>query len=114
MTCKDCLHYEACCAIGGKLQEHYMNKCNDVECEYFKDKSEWVHFPCKVGDVVYVASENRGVLGSRVRKMFFGSNGVEMIRTQHYDIPFSNWGKTVFLTRKEAENAFAERRKDDE
>ena len=40
MTCKDCLHYEVC----------YYHDFE--ECEWFKDKSEWVHLPCKKGDVL--------------------------------------------------------------
>ncbi len=41
MTCKDCLHYEACTTSDGYI------------CETFSDKSEWVHLPCKKGDKVY-------------------------------------------------------------
>ena len=40
MNCKDCLHYEVCCSHGS------------AECKWFKDKSEWVHLPCKNGDLL--------------------------------------------------------------
>ena len=40
MTCKDCLHYEVC----------YYHDFE--ECGWFYDKSEWVHLPCKNGDVL--------------------------------------------------------------
>ena len=40
MTCKDCLHYEVC----------YYHDFE--ECGWFYDKSEWVHLPCKKGDVL--------------------------------------------------------------
>ena len=112
MTCKDCLHYEACRAIGGKLQEHYMNKCNDVKCEYFKDKSEWVHFPYKPlpllkdGDPsntdVYCPSCMEDLSG------YYIGNPLNMA------VCF-NCGEiiniTESITREEAENAFAERNK---
>ena len=45
MTCKDCLHYEVC----------YYHDFDG--CEHFKDKSEWVHLPVKVGDEVWVIDE---------------------------------------------------------
>ena len=50
MTCKDCLHYNAC------LQHHSPSvgwSENDGQwCKCFTDKSEWVHLPCKKGDVL--------------------------------------------------------------
>lgn len=104
MTCKDCLHYNACLQCHSPL----------VGCKCFTAISEWVHLPCKVNSTVYIASEYRGVIESKVRKIFLGLNGAEMIRTQHYDIPFQNWGKTLFLTREEAEKALADMRKEDE
>lgn len=44
MTCKDCLHYEACSA-------HYSNIDiaeipDDIPCDNFTNRSEWVHLPC--------------------------------------------------------------------
>ena len=56
MTCKDCIHYDAC----GRKTLHFANKLyrkdvNDIEkwCETFKDKSRFVELPCNVGDTVY-------------------------------------------------------------
>lgn len=101
MTCKDCLHYEAC-----------ENKFLPEEpCKAFSGKSEWVHLPCKVGDTVYIESEYQGVVESEVRTLFLASNSIEMIRTGYCDVPFSNFGVTVFVTREEAEKALEERSK---
>ena len=108
-SCKDCLHYEAC-----DMYEDLDGYRSKTICSNFTEKSEWVHLPCKVNSTVYIASEYHGVIESKVRKIFLGLNGAEMIRTQHYDIPFSNWGKTTFLTREEANKALEERRKEDE
>ena len=69
--------------------------------------------PCKVGDTVWIAGEYRGVYSATVRTFFFSHCDVEMIRTTKCDIPFSDFGKTVFLTREEAEKALAERSKND-
>lgn len=106
-SCKDCLHYEVCLNMLRTFDEKIL-------CSKFIDRSEWVHLPCKVNSTVYIASEYRGVIESKVRKIFLGLNGAEMIRTQHYDIPFSNWGKTTFLTREQADKALEERRKNNE
>lgn len=45
MSCKDCLHYEAC--------NHWLKKENKLLantegfiCDSFTDRSEWVHLPC--------------------------------------------------------------------
>lgn len=123
MTCKDCIHYDACCKIGGKLQEHYMNKCNDVECDCFKDKSRFIELPCKVGDIVYrvipkcdpdfgICPFDGGYGISRCRK---DESGKYRNKCDVYieEIPFSlyvlnNIGKTVFLTREEAEKKLQE------
>lgn len=60
MTCKDCLHYEACKNTYFTIQEvidkdsfdneHYADV---YDCPDFTDCSEWAHLPCKVGDIVY-------------------------------------------------------------
>ena len=51
MTCKDCLHYEACKGTyssakgdGGILYEFDGEIYGDSGCEDFTDRSEWVHF----------------------------------------------------------------------
>lgn len=64
--------------------------------------------PCKVGDTVWIAGEVRGVYSSKVRTFFLTENGVEMVRTQHCDIPFGNIGKKAFVgkgAKEEAEKA---------
>lgn len=45
MTCKDCLHYEACAKHYTQGQLTMING----DCSTFTDRSEWVHLPCKVG-----------------------------------------------------------------
>lgn len=101
MTCRDCLHYEVC----------YYHDFD--ECDYFQGKSDWAHLPCKVGDTIYFDTyrrgENIGVQPHKVAKVEvivsterqFGSVGAE--------IPDWQFGKTVFLTREEAEKELVER-----
>ena len=73
-----------------------------------------VVLPCKVGDTVWITGSVRRLYSEKVRTFFCGDpnyscgmadNGVQMIRTTGCDIPIHKFGKTVFLTREEAEKA---------
>jgi hypothetical protein len=73
-----------------------------------------VMLPCKVGDTVWITGSVRHLYSEKVRTFFCGDpsysrgmadNGVKMIRTTGCDIPIHEFGKTVFLTREEAEAA---------
>jgi hypothetical protein len=73
-----------------------------------------VVLPCKVGDTVWITGSVRRLYSEKVRTFFCGDpnysrgmadNGVKMIRTTGCDIPIHKFGKTVFLTREEAEKA---------
>lgn len=73
-----------------------------------------VMLPCKVGDTVWITGSVRRLYSEKVRTFFCGDpnysrgmadNGVKMIRTTGCDIPIHKFGKTVFLTREEAEKA---------
>ena len=86
-SCKDCLHYEAC----------YYHDFE--ECEWFKDKSEWVHLPCKVGDIVYQVDSER-IYESTVRNIIYDTDGIAFDERAI--------GKSVFLTREEAVKALEE------
>ena len=102
MTCKDCLHYEVC----------YYHDFE--ECEWFKYKSEWIHLPCKVGDVVYCFepcfdADHHPKL-KVVEKEIIELKTIATVFGLNFDI--NNIGKTVFLTREEAEKALKDMRKD--
>lgn len=73
-----------------------------------------VVLPCKVGDTVWITGSVRRLYSEKVRTFFCGDpnysrgmadNGVKMMRTTGCDIPIHKFGKTVFLTREEAEKA---------
>ena len=73
-----------------------------------------VVLPCKVGDTVWITGSVRRLYSEKVRTFFCGNtsyvrgmadNSVQMIRTTGCDIPIHEFGKTVFLTREEAEEA---------
>ena len=64
-----------------------------------------VVLPCKVGDHVWIDGRDAIVtefFGYRSERYF---HAVILGRNKHIDIPFDEIGKTVFLTREEAEKA---------
>lgn len=75
-----------------------------------------VVLPCKVGETVWLTV--RGCLEpQKVRTFFVGHPSYAdvpfdpryyMVRLEKYDIPLRDFGKTVFLTREEAEKALRE------
>lgn len=77
-----------------------------------------VVLPCKVGDTVWIVGAVRKLYSAKVRTFFCGhpsavrggadDGHVHMIRTTECDIPMQDIGKTVFLTREEAERALQE------
>lgn len=80
-----------------------------------------VVLPCKVGDTVWITGSVRRLYSEKVRTFFCGNpsygrgmadNTVQMIRTTGCDIPIHEFGKTVFLTREDAEKAL-EAKKDE-
>lgn len=93
---------------------------NGVDVDRMKELAEadkdgrLVVLPCKVGDTVWITGSVRRLYSEKVRTFFCGDpnysrgmadNGVKMIRTTGCDIPIHKFGKTVFLTREEAEKA---------
>jgi hypothetical protein len=142
--CKDCLHYEICVACGIDYSPQNIDtvrKTNDVNvlCTDFKDRSNFIELPCKVGDTVWKITGiwhlddreswtyhfEKEVLEFRARSISISCNSkgiwtkkiricqVENGKTidNQYYIEFCDFGKTVFLTKEEAEQALVERGK---
>ena len=132
-TCKDCLQVDVC-----EIRTCYMCSgfaCDDCEihsnygkipsiknCKYFKDRNQFVGLPCKVGDTMYILTNDSptGIEESQVKK-------IELIKMQsktkirltvpcvyddwgsaQWEIGVNDFGKTAFLTREEAEKALKE------
>lgn len=103
MTCKDCYH-EFVCSLNQDLARKAI-------CAMFKDKSRIVELPCKVGDKIYQTdfvriyeSTINGVILSQ-KKVIYDTNGVAFDETAI--------GKSIFLTREEAEEALRKEREND-
>ena len=122
MTCKDCIHWKACRNTAYEYAGEDAASSYDEDscckqfaeiCENFADKAEWVHLPCKVGDVVYCFAP------------FFDTDHRPRLKVVEREIirlkttltvsglisDIDNIGKTVFLTREEAEKALKDMRK---
>lgn len=122
MTCKNCYHYDACNAWinhGETLYSDYTYSTED--CPFYKDKSRIVELPCKVGDVIYkimdIESVHRQILEVEVLsiriedKMIFFVKTVKNCLYRYAEYPIDDFGKTVFLTREEAEEALRKERR---
>lgn len=115
--CKDCLHFNVC-------NDMYFNLAVESErnCGYFADHSLFVELPCNVGDTVYridkggyypkyepfiqeltvtEISWKHEKYGTKDLGFAIIANGIRY--------KFQSIGKTVFLTREEAEAELARR-----
>jgi hypothetical protein len=108
-TCKDCLHYEVC-----DVQSCGLIAADHIICWLFKDKSELVNLPCKVEDTAYeifIHHRPPFIQESTIEKIIIKPKGlwIKLSRNTMYETSISSLGKTIFLTREEAEKALAER-----
>lgn len=96
LSCRDCLHVNVCRILGID------------PCPHFVDCSRFVRLPCKVSDTIYVVEKGKIIEDSVVTLYvaYFGDDEetfqFDGIKTDGY---FSDFGKTVFLTQEEAEQA---------
>ena len=116
-SCKDCLHYEVC--------NYHICEETDMtvaECTHFTDRSEWVHLPCKVGDIIYKLWYKPCHLGETYPDSY-GCDGcydecdIKKVITE-YKVPslrfiideLMNGSCVYYLTREEAEKALEEKK----
>ena len=123
-TCKDCLHLEACVyllrVIGFDVSKDQNREGADKRCSAFTDKSRFVELPCEAGDVVYFPLPD-GDCETYIDVGAVFAIGIDALHTMWISARYESGlkyyhtsedlGKTVFLTREEAEAALAERRK---
>lgn len=124
MTCKDCIHNDVCEA----LEMNGLAKVHPKQCGFYTDKSRYVELPCKVGDTVYriakmyngktlivdgiafeFAITHESSQNDKYRFYFWAKPDDTYTSRQHsLWCEFTDFGKTVFLTKEEAEKALAE------
>ena len=120
-NCKNCYHFHMC-DLQNRLEDYQ-------DCKYFKDKSLIYEMPCKeiyekIGDSFYcITDDTDEVVEVIVGVIEIDCKGREWIETaavdyeyetedgmnNYIDFRFADFGKTLFLTREEAEKALAER-----
>lgn len=121
MTCKDCVHYEVCETTYPDLELPFVNL---EKCRLFKDKSKFIELPCKVGDKVWFIKFMWNYAKQPISAMVcgiktFSSSGTftftALTHENNVSRSFINQdiGKTVFLTKEEAEQALKEREQND-
>lgn len=106
MNCNDCLHKEVCAGYEVTM----------LECKDFADKSLYIKLPCKVGNEIFrIVEAANGLYAPFVPAL---ADKVEPfgicyrnLMGSYSCIPFDEMGKTVFLSREEAEAALKEREK---
>ena len=119
MTCKDCLYYEPCSTLNAEFKKHPKDFIDSdlcaKQCTTFKDRSRFVELPCKFGDTLFVPTRNLvseyKVVSFHVcgEGIWYRTNVIKGILTRLISDNVENIGKTVFLTREEAERALKER-----
>lgn len=115
-TCRECVHYEVC--EDDVELHHDFYDCLEVDgvekhCEYFKPKSRFVELPCEVGQTVYcIPFKNHIYEGTVAQVAIERIKGKVMLGFLCYGgmcFDSRDFGKTVFLTKEEAEKALKER-----
>ena len=124
-SCKECIHFDRC---KGLYKFDRLQKAVSKGCSYFRDRSRFVELPCKVGDTVYaywdmdnpcsnylhviedfiidlviLVDRKNSVIGFRAGRTC-EQNG----RKCDIEFDLKDIGKTVFLTREEAEQSLRE------
>ena len=118
MTCKDCIHYEACREYDRAFWGHTSNKHSDLinakpeDCPYFKDRSRFVELPCKLGDTVYYFNSDGEIYSQKVSGFIVNFVGILVDSDVMFDSHLM--GDRFFSTREEAEQALKERENDAE
>lgn len=122
VDCKECICYESCEA----LARYYDDKDFPFgNCQIFKPKSRYIELPCAVGDTVYINGCFGGVAEPHKIKFMSYRNVKGEIITLFYEADLldgngeptgsdcgfwdDSFGKTVFLTKEEAEKALERR-----
>ena len=103
-VCEDCIYFKDFCSIQG------MNRNARTDCFKFKDKTQFIELPCKVGDTMYCIKGAFGYLreprSEKIEKIEIGID--KIFWTEKRGFTDKAIGKTVFLTREAAEKSLKE------
>lgn len=119
MTCKDCIHFGVC----WKQQELLDEREFGEEQECCEEASRFIVLPCKEGDTVWflniypsIYMKQNAVYEAKVVRVYIEKGTVLTLAVQVKtewgtpEFPYiTDIGKTVFLSREDAEKALKER-----
>ena len=101
MTCKDCINCDKC-PTG-------LACSANPTCGMFKPKSRFVELPCEVGQTVYRIGGDNCIYSWQICVIEIYPDEIALVDDSDNYIKPSEIGKTVFLTKEEAEKALKER-----
>lgn len=112
-TCKDCIHYKACKSLLESLGYTVNGPGEDADkrCETFADKYRYLKIPVSIGDTVYVLMMGRVLPFDVLSVNYYNEDPtIKALHGLHLVWVFGEdaIGKTVFLTKSEAEAALKE------
>lgn len=118
MTCKDCIHYDACADLWYEGTEDFCNRFaqrvfnseQDASCGLFENKEDYVKLPCKIGcDAWEIITDDNSPLmhKTRVTGIYIGDDLWINTRSEDglsmsYNI--ENVGMDLFFDEESAEN----------
>ncbi len=80
-----------------------------AEYEDLEEQGLMLRLPCKVGSTVYMIDQyQRKILQKEIKQISFNNHGNWAVYAGACVVPFDDFGKTVFLTQAEAEEALKE------
>ena len=110
-TCADCIHYDVCREWNAKFIDERLKMGAGCVCKDFKDKSRFIELPCAVGDTVYcinsffVGNTSRRKKAIKPKVVDFVFTTPFMAESEGMILKERDFGKTVFLTKEDAEKA---------
>lgn len=110
MKCKDCMHFELCDMDSAVYNFNFPETADD--CSFFKDKSQYIKLPCKVGDTVYFIKSAFSFLpapkSEKICRIIIYEDET-MFKTENKSFSEKSINDIVFLTKEAAEKALRER-----
>lgn len=125
--CEKCIHYDLCLYNAYQIAYSKSNysppvsvKIRSDKCVNFFDKANFIRPPCKINSHIFVIPTQENGLEKITKMKAVGFETTETYSvvncyksgkeaSRQYNIPFSDFGKTTFLTYEKAEQALKER-----
>lgn len=114
MRCENCLHYEACKSMVSVIERATMYSIAMRVCNNYADKDLYIKLPCKIGTKVYAIAtpcggcEHYNLSLEQSLKICRNCEKREIAECTFDNELIDEFGKTVFLTREDAEKKLEE------